>query len=171
MPALHEAGTRTRPVIELHDSESVVLRALRAATHGLLNNSPMFDVMHDILAGAGADPAVGPVDTLVGAVHCAAHRLVVVNCMHCPFLTGDEERLLAAIACHQAGIGAATEAILTPLVGPGHAAAVDLLVRHVAFTLAACDVVLPATWWRLQLRHVDSSIPAPALAPLRLTRH
>jgi hypothetical protein len=169
MPAIQEAESPARPVDDLHGSESLVLRALRASTHGVVTRNPMFDVVHGILAAAGADAAVGPVDALVGAVHCTAERLVTVNCIRCPFVTGDEERLLAAIACHQAGAGTAAEAILAPLVGSRSAGAVDLFVRHAAFTLAACDVVLPATRWRLQLQHRGD--PAPRPAPVQPTRH
>ncbi len=170
MLALHEeTPVINRAVNDLDGAECVVLWAVRLCTHGLLNDMPVFDILHRILARSGAEVAVAPIDALVSAVHCSAERLVVINCVDCPFLSRDEERLLAGIACHQAGAEAAAEGVVAPLVGTACAAAIGLFLRHAAFTLAASDILLPTTRVRLQLLHQDDR--APPLTPLRLTRH
>lgn len=140
---MNAKNTELRQRCDLDSGEALLLWAIRYWVHG----SPRGDTIHSPVAQAWSylyAPALAePFDMMMTAVQSAAGRPIMIRCELCRWVSQDEERLLATIALHQAGLAEEAAHLLGPLIRPGEAGRVTTSVRLAAWAFSAAGLRLP----------------------------
>ena len=128
---------------DLDSGEALLLWAIRYWVHG----SPRGDTIHSPVAQAWnhlcAPELAEPFDLMMTAVQSTAGRPIMIRCELCRWVSQDEERLLATLALHQAGLADEAALLLGPLIRPGEAGRVTTSVRLAAWAFGAAGLRLP----------------------------
>jgi len=141
--------------------ETALLWAMRAWVLGLLRDTDVAPRIVAVFTRLGAPEAMASFDGLMRGLAHGARRVLDVNCVCHPRVSGDEQSLLDACALRQAGRWQDALALLGTLTTPAAAAACnDSAARLMAVLNAAGHMLQP----NAALRRHAFACAAPLIA-------